>query len=739
MEKNFPLTIDEKIRLFNGSGTWETYSAQGKIPHIFMCDGPHGLRKQEEESFADLNKSKLATCFPTASCIASSWNVEAARKLGSAIASEALAENVNLVLGPGMNIKRSPLCGRNFEYFSEDPHLAGHIAAAYVQGMQEKGVGACPKHFACNNQEKRRQTSSSNMDEKTLRDIYLRAFEYVVKEAQPAAIMCSYNKINGVYAGANHKLLTEILRDEWGFKGAVISDWGACINAPECLKAGMDLAMPDSFSYLDGQLKKALAEKLISEADIDRANQRVINLVKRTGDEAKRKEAAEKSGPLDYKKQHQIALELAEESAVLLKNTGLLPLTPQKITVIGELAEFMKFQGGGSSHISCAEYPNALTSLKNLGFELSYSKGYTTSFCKKRDIKRKNLPLIKEALQVAQKAIDKNEVILFFCGLTEAYEGEGFDRADLQLPPEQLLLLSQILELTHNVAVISFSGAPIDLSPASGARSLLHMYLAGEACGQAVANLVSGKANPSGHLAESWPMKLEDTPCYKSFGPDGDDVNYSEGCLTGYRWYDEKNLPVQFPFGWGLSYTSFKLTVNDPALKVETRRRFERVIAAPGCSQAVVTVENTGKRSGAQVVQVYREGQLCGFAKVMVNPGERKTIILELENYESVIPGPVEPVSETYHNPLLESQGFTMASSLGDMARASKRVAFILKVLTCAAIFKSHKSKEDPAVKINISALSENPLECLISISGGIVSEKFARSIVRMANKGKNK
>ncbi|MCR4579501.1 MAG: glycoside hydrolase family 3 C-terminal domain-containing protein [Treponema sp.] len=735
------LTLDEKIRLFNGVGSWETYSAEGKLPHIFMSDGPHGLRKQDEANYADLNKSKRATCFPTASCIACSWDVNAARKLGQAIADEALAEKVNLVLGPGVNIKRSPLCGRNFEYFSEDPHLAGHLAAAYVEGMQEKGVGCCLKHFACNNQEKRRQTSSSNLDEKTLRDIYLRAFEYVVKNARPASIMCSYNKINGVYAGANHKLLTEILRDEWGFDGAVISDWGACIDAAACLKAGLDLAMPDSHGYIDSQLKKALADHVIEEADLDRANERVLKLVERTGggsmgpagesacdgegglagEAACTGKVAPATPPVDFKKQHQIALQLAQNSAVLLKNDGMLPLTPQKITVIGQMAEKMKFQGGGSSHINSAPYPNALEALKATGFDITYSAQYN-----------------KKSLEAAEAAARRHEPILFFCGLTEKYEGEGFDRSDLLLPPEQVELISGILEHTHNVAVISFSGAPIDLRPAAKSGAVLHMYLAGEACGEAIANLISGKVNPSGHLAETWPLCVEDTPSYKTFAPDSDDVNYSEGSLVGYRWYDEKKLHVEFPFGWGLSYTTFKLSVQDPSLSIDTSRGFERIFAMPGTKQAVVTVENTGERTGSQLVQVYMEGQLCGFSKVEVTPGARKTIIIELENYQSAIAGPVNPVAADYHNPLLDSDGFTLASSMGDMAKASLRVRMVMKIFVTAIIFMSHKGKDDPSVKIAISAIKENPLESLISTSGGMISEKFALKLVKMAN-GKGK
>ena len=474
------MEISDKIRLFNGVGSWKTYTANGTVPQITMSDGPHGLRKQEVENYADLNKSNVATCFPTASCIASSWNRNSLNKLGKEIAREALAENVHLVLGCGMNIKRSPLCGRNFEYFSEDPYLSGELATSYVNGMQNEGVGACIKHFACNNQEKRRQTSSSNVDERALREIYLRGFEIAVKKSQPVSIMCSYNKVNGVYAAHNRHLLTEILRDDWGFDGAVISDWGACIDAPKCLKAGMDLAMPDSNGYFDMQLKQALEKGELTEAELDTANNRLIEMV---GKLTKMREdrlapTPDKAIYPNLAEQYQKALELACDSAVLLKNDGVLPLSLQndkELCVIGELAVNMKFQAGGSSHITVSEYPDAVQLLQEDGFSVTYSAGYYSGFCKRKKVAKKNAPLHKKAMEVVRAASEKNIPILFFCGLTEAFEGEGFDRKDMELPSEQLELLENILNLTENVIVISFSGAPVDLVPVQKAKAVLHM------------------------------------------------------------------------------------------------------------------------------------------------------------------------------------------------------------------------------------------------------------------------
>ncbi|MCR4742386.1 MAG: glycoside hydrolase family 3 C-terminal domain-containing protein [Treponema sp.] len=735
------ISIEEKIRFFNGNGSWKTYTANGKIPAFFMSDGPHGLRKQDFENYADLNKSRLATCFPTASCIASSWDLNAAKELGQALAREAKAENVNLILGPGMNIKRSPLCGRNFEYFSEDPYLAGLMASACIKGIQEGGIGACAKHFACNNQEKRRQTSSSNIDEYTLRKIYLSAFEYVVKNSNPAAIMCSYNKVNGTYTCHNRHLLTEILREEWKYQGVVISDWGACIDAPKCLKAGMDLAMPDSFGYFDKQLKNALRENEISEKDLDRANDRLLNMIN--------KYQISSSEPVDFEKQHQIALNLAEKSAVLLKNDGYLPILPEKsdnippeanptiakkITLIGELAEFMKFQGGGSSHITCANYPNAIESLTKAGFEVTYAPGYISGFCKKAKAIRKNRKLNKRAIAVAKEAAEKNQPIFIFCGLTDAYEGEGFDRSDLRLPAEQLFLINEISNFTQNLIIVSFSGAPVNLSPAKKARSILHMYLCGEACGQAVADLITGKVNPSGHLAESWPLRIEDTPSYKNFAPEGDQVNYEEKEFIGYRWYDLKKIPVLFPFGFGLSYTTFDYDIKSKEAELVKNTGLRRIVLNSKLKEVKLIVKNTGNYDGADLVHCYFNGELCGFTKVYLKKGQSQEVTVNCDYWEYDKSLIKEEKHENIFKQHIETRKFQISHSMGDMAQHCFRVKAILKILEQALAIMNKKPKDDPSVRIAISALYENPLESLISTSGGMISEKFARRLVKWAN-----
>jgi len=766
------LTVDEKIRLFNGDGSWYSCTLNKTIPYFVMSDGPHGLRKQEEENYSDLNKSKIATCFPTASCIASSWNRNSMKILGDTLAKEALHEKVNMVLGPGINIKRSPLCGRNFEYFSEDPYLAGTLAANYINAMQDNGVAACLKHFACNNQETRRQTSNSIIDERTLREIYLRAFEIVVKESNPIGIMGSYNRLNGEYTCASKKLLTDILRNEWGFNGIVISDWGACIDSAKCAKAGMNLAMPDSEGYLPKTLKKALADGVISMSQIEDV---VYPVLETAASFPKNKDPA-----VNYEEHHLLAKELAEDSAVLLKNDGILPLKPGKVAVIGELAEFMKFQGGGSSHITTREYPNALESLKNLGFEVLYSKGYYSGFCKEKDIVKKNAPLQKEAVSFITKIAAENIPVLFFTGLTECYEGEGFDRTTLELPQEQLKLLNDILNITANVAVINFSGAPVDFSPVKNAKALLQMYLPGEAAGEAVADLISGKVNPSGKLAETYPCKLSDVPCYENFGKNEDNVPYRETVFVGYRYFESRNIPVQYEFGFGLSYTTFEYS----ELQV-IKESDERVTVK-------LSVENTGNVDGSEIVQIYVSPvqtdeekllrpamELRGFTKVFLKAGEKQRVEIPLDvnafkvfsekdnsfvtsggkyaikagasvrdiRLETEIDVEGEkfcalaaPVPESFYieNSIQAHKkgSFTMSDSLIDMANESNFIKHALRIIKFAIILMNKgKSKEDPAVKIALSAVAENPLESLISTSGGAISEKTARWFLKHANK----
>ena len=767
------LTKDEKIRLFNGVGNWNSYDAGGKLPSFTMSDGPHGLRKQdavqETEAYADINRSRLATCFPTSSCMAASWDKALLSEEGKSIAEEAQCQEVDLVLGPGTNIKRSPLCGRNFEYFSEDPYLAGTLAASYINGMQALGIGTSLKHFTCNNQEKRRQTSNSIVDEKTLSEIYLRPFEIAGRKAQPASIMVSYNKVNGEYAAASKFLLTEVLRKKWGFKGMVISDWGACIGAANCLKAGMSLAMPDSNGYFSHQLSAVYDQDSEVREKLDEANTLVVEAAKKWNGGHQQKADNSK---IDFVAHHKAALRFATSSAVLLKNDGALPLQAKsKLAVIGGLAATMKFQGGGSSHINAAEYPSALESLKALGYEIDYAEGYPT------DLGNVSEKGYAQALELAKKAAAEKRPLLFFCGLTEEFEGEGFDRETIALPQVQTKLLDQILETGAEVIAVTFSGAPIDIYFADKVRAVLHMYLCGEACGEACAELLSGNVNPSGKLAETFPFSEKDTPCYGNFGDEDDNIEYKEGSLVGYRYYEAKNIPVRYEFGFGLSYTTFTYANLEVDAKAGT---------------VSFDVTNTGNVKGREAAQVYIQKkdaaypELRGFEKVELEPGETKRVTVtldenafktydtskhnfapsagtyricaassvkkiqlekEVEVSESEIAGsvadsysPDAALYDAFFTDCYYTQHhrgtFTTADNLADMAKESFAVRMILRFIIRAMLFTMKgKSKEDPSVKIAISAIEENPLESLISITNGVLSEKRMQGILRLANR----
>ena len=608
MEKN---KIEEKIGLLTGKGMWHTRETTD-LPSVHLSDGPHGLRKQEEKERQN-NVSLESTCYPTASALACSWDVTAAQRLGRAVAKEAWNEDVSVLLGPGINMKRSPLCGRNFEYFSEDPFLAGRMGAAYVNAAQEEDVAVSLKHFAANNQETNRQTANSQIDERALREIYLSAFEYVVKTARPATIMASYNRLNGYYACENHHLLTEILRNEWGFNGAVISDWGACADLAKAVKAGMDLEMPDSHGIHARKLKAALKSGEIAEEDIARAAGRIESLVKKYAPEHRAKK--------DTSDAHEIAKQLARESAVLLKNDGILPIAQDAdVVVIGALAEQMRFQGGGSSHINTARTPSALEALRNLGVTVAYAPGYSL-----RD--EENRELEEQALTLAAN----QKTVLFFGGLTDQYEGEGYDRSSLAMPANQKHLLNRICEVNPNVAVVSFSGAPYDMTFENRVRGILQMYLGGEAVGEACGELLTGRANPSGKLAESWPYRVEDTPCHGFFATGSDDIEYRESIYVGYRYYDSFGIPVRFPFGFGLSYTRF--AYENLRLSGETYEG--------GKLRVSLDVTNIGTVAGAEIVEMYVENppadflrakrELKGFQKVTLAPGETKCVSLELD------------------------------------------------------------------------------------------------------------
>lgn len=617
------LTVDEKIRLLAGVGDWHTYDCNGKIPSIMMTDGPHGLRKLETEKVGDIEESKPATCFPTASAMAASWDPMLTEKMAKAIAREAKKEKISIVLGCGINIKRSPLCGRNFEYFSEDPFLTGKLATGYIKGMQSEGIGTSLKHFAVNSQETRRMTSNSEVDERTLREIYLAAFEETVKEANPTTVMASYNRINGEFGARNKHLLLDILKGEWGYKGGVISDWGATTDVISCFRNGLNLEMPDPQGYHTDVIKKAYESGEISDEELDRWVGDVLRTITSLNSNV------EENFEVDMKVQNDIARELEDNCAVLLKNGGILPVGKEKkLIVIGELAENMRFQGGGSSHIQPTFNKSAVDSFKDAGYEVTYLKGY------RNDRSTEDEKLTREVLKTLKEKYNREDtVILFFIGLTDAFEGEGYDRKDINLPKNQTDLLDRVAAACDisNIACISFGGAPMDFSFDENADALLHMYLGGQAVGEAVADLISGAVNPSGKLAETMPLVRTDTPAWRYFAPPHDDVEYREGIFVGYRYFETFKVPVKYPFGFGLSYTRFEYS------DLSVPEVFEK-----GKIKVSFKVKNVGMKAGAEVAELYvcpeKENiirsaiELKGFSKVYLEPGEEKVVEIELND-----------------------------------------------------------------------------------------------------------
>ncbi|MCH5153361.1 MAG: glycoside hydrolase family 3 C-terminal domain-containing protein [Clostridiales bacterium] len=604
------LNVVEKATLTHGKGAWHTHSICG-LPSIMMTDGPHGLRKQADTN-KGINDSNLATCFPTASAVATSWNRENARAIADAIATEAIAEDVSVVLGPGLNIKRSPLCGRNFEYFSEDPYLAGELGASYVSAMQAKGVGCSLKHFAVNSQETRRMTMDAIVDERALREIYLAAFEKVVKSAHPYTVMAAYNKVNGVSCTMNKRLLTDILRNDWGFEGLVMSDWGASYDMAKAYSAGMDLEMPDGGHFHEQRTIKAVERGELSEAHLNRAATKVVELVNKCS-------TGKDKQIVDYAKHHALCRRIAADSAVLLKNNGILPLNKNRhVLIVGELAEKPRFQGAGSSHVN-ASCKSFLQVLDDNGIKYTYAKGYSISG------DSVNPAWEKQASSLALKS----DTVLFFGGLTDDFEGEGYDRTTLEIPSCQQSLLAKLAQCNPNIVFVAFGGSPFVMPWLDNVKALLNMYLGGEAVTEAVYDLVFGNVSPSGRLAESYPHKLTDTPCYNYFACDGNVDEHRESIFVGYRYYNTYGIPVQFPFGYGLSYSHFaysNLTV----------------CKASGGYDVTVTVSNVGAVDASEVVELYVDNfdcgymrpkrQLVGFEKVFVASGQSLDVTVHLDS-----------------------------------------------------------------------------------------------------------
>ncbi len=612
------MTLEEKAGMCSGKDFWRLKSVPRLgIPEVMVSDGPHGLRKQDEKGdHLGINDSIKAVCFPTASATAASFDRELLHRLGDALGQECQAENVSVLLGPAINIKRSPLCGRNFEYFSEDPYLAGELSAAQIQGVQQHHVGTSVKHFAANNQEYMRLTCSSNMDERTLREIYLSAFEIAVKKAKPYTMMCSYNRINGEYASENEFLLNNILREEWGFDGYVMSDWGAVNDRVKGLKAGLELEMPGCGGCTDEEIVQAVKNGSLEESVLDRAVERILNIVFRFADNREEQ-------TFDREQHHHLAVELEKECAVLLKNDGILPLSRQsKIAYIGGFAQTPRFQGGGSSHINSTKAPGALEISQSKG-EVSFALGFP------HDKDEADSNLFQQAVQTAAQA----DIAVVFAGLPDSFESEGYDRSHMEIPQCQNQLIEEILKVQLNVVVVLHNGSPIELPWADKVKGILEMYLGGQGVGEATDALLFGEANPSGHLPETFPLKLEDNPSFLNFPGDGTNVTYAEGVFVGYRYYEKKKMPVRFPFGHGLSYTTF--AYSDLTLSQSSMKDADSVTVS-------VTVTNTGTRAGKAVVQLYikdttnatnrPEKELKGFEKVLLQPGESKVVSMELNS-----------------------------------------------------------------------------------------------------------
>ena len=740
------MTLEDRIALCSGENFWETkkYEKYG-IPSLFMCDGPHGLRKQENVAdMLGVNESRKATCFPAEVTTAGSWDPELLTAIGSAIGQEAREQGVGLVLGPGVNLKRNPLCGRNFEYFSEDPYLAGKLAAGFIRGAEAQGISTSLKHFAANSQELSRFTSDSVLDDRTLRELYLTAFEIAVKEGHPSTLMCAYPKLNGVHCSDNKALLTDILRTEWGFGGMVVTDWGAMNDRIEGFRAGCDLNMPGGSDYMEKEVLQAVKDGTLPVSCVDDSARRVLKLVFRAA------ETLKAPATCDYEAHHALAKRAAVEGAVLLKNEGgILPLKKDaKIAVIGAMAKNLRYQGAGSSHIN----PTGLSQPLDFLPDALYAPG-----CDDRGDTTEDL--LSQAAKTAQEA----EIAVIFAGLPDRYESEGFDRADMKMPEGQLRMIDAVTAANPNTVVVLLSGSAVECPWADRVKGILYMGLPGQAGGEAVADLLCGRANPSGKLAESWPMAYGDVPSSEIYGKTTDAL-YQEGVYVGYRYYDKSGTAVRWPFGYGLSYTTFAysdLTVDGNAVSV--------------------AVKNTGSFAGAEVVQLSvktpQDGlhrpirELKGFQKIFLEPGQRQTVTFSLTDrsfavwqdgwkipagkytvciggltasieksgetlpipawqggswYERCTGKPNQTdweamLGRTYMPPMLKKGSFTMDNTVMEMKDYSLIMKIMFKAVeaTIAKGFGGKKDYENPEFRMLINSSAGSPLRSM-QISGGM-------------------
>ena len=705
------MTLEEKAALCTGATSWSTTPVERLgVPAMIVSDGPNGVRR-----VADLNtitaQSLPATCFPTASSTASSWDPGLLQAMGQALAEEAIALNVNVLLGPGANMKRSPLGGRNFEYFSEDPFLAGEMAAALIEGIQSKGVGTSLKHFAANNQEFRRFAISAEVDERSLREIYLPAFEQAVKKGKPWTVMCAYNKITGTYCSENHALLTDILKNEWGFEGLVVSDWGAVHDRVQSLLGGLDLEMPGPKPLRTKQVVEAVRSGKLAESALDEAVRRILTIVFKAAQ-------TRMGGSFDVESHHALAQRIASEGMVLLKNNGILPLqNPRHIAVIGQSAEKPYFQGGGSSNINPTKVaiPYQEMQARAGGAELTYAEGYPADGSFQQT-------LIDEAVGLARSA----DVAVLYISLPASKESEGYDRTDLDLTPQQVALIKAVGAVQPDCVVVLNNGAPFVMAEwIDSTAAVLEAWMMGQAGGAAVADVLFGQVNPSGKLAETFPLRLVDTPAFLDWPGGSGSVRYAEGLFIGYRYYDARKLPVQFPFGFGLSYTTFKYS--HASVSAASFKDVDGVTVS-------VDVSNTGKVAGKEIVQVYvhdrksglirPEKELKGFAKVALQPGETKTVSINLDFRSFAYYHPA------YRQWITEDGEFDLlvGASAADI-RASLAVA-LQSTLNLPCILNQESTirewLEDPRGKRVFEPMFQQVTSQLATVMGGEASNEMA-------------
>jgi beta-glucosidase len=743
------MTLEEKASFCSGADFWHTEALERLgIPKIMVSDGPHGLRKQDTEGdHLGINDSIKAVCFPAGCGTAASFNKELLVEMGEALGNECQAEGVSTILGPAVNIKRSPLCGRNFEYLSEDPLLATEMSGALIQGIQSKNVGTSMKHFLANNQETRRMSSSSEIDERTLREIYLAAFEGAVVKQKPWTVMCSYNKINGVYAAENKTYLTDVLRDEWGFDGYVMSDWGAVNNRVPDLEAGLDLEMPGSGGKNDALIVKAVKEGTLEESVVDTAVERILNIVYRF------EENRDKTAVFDRDKDHELARKVAQETIVLLKNEEILPLKEaDSIAFIGEFAKKPRYQGGGSSHINSHKVTSAMEAVNELS---NANITYVTGFYADKD--ETDETMIKEAVEAAKQA----KVAVVFAGLPDSFESEGYDRDHMGLPKCQNALIDAVVAVQPNTVVVLHNGSPVEMPWVNKVKGIVETYLGGQAVGGALIDILFGKVNPSAKLPESFPIKLEDNPSYLSYIGEGDRVEYREGVFVGYRYYDKKKCEVLFPFGHGLSYTSFEYS----NLKLDKKEMMDT-----DSLQVSVDITNTGSMAGKEIVQLYvadREStvirpvkELRDFAKVELNPGESKTVTftlgkrayayfnttihdwhVETGDFDIIIAKSSrdEVLSESVHvvSTVALPVVYTRDTIFGDLF-ANEKAMKILAPLMNMGIFKEEEEGSAAASAISPEMMQAMmkymPLRGMLSFGGNLTIEELDEIIDRLNN-----